>query len=124
MQHLQEERRFADAGVAAEERHLARHEPAAERPVELAEAGGDALAFGGRDRIERHRFRRLRGVAMRTRLFHRRLAERAGGAAGRTAAEPLQRRSTALGANIGAFGARHYATSTTGTRGASAQRSS
>src|SRR5947207_1986075 len=122
MQCLQEQRRFADARIAAEQRDLPGDEPAAERAIELGEAARDALELASLYRLERDRLRRVGGVTMSARLLHRGLGERAGRAARRAGAEPLQRRSAALGAHIGAFRARHYATSVTGTRGASAHR--
>ena len=39
-EQLQQQRALADAGLAAEQRDRAGHEPAAEHPVELADAGG------------------------------------------------------------------------------------
>ena len=124
VQRLQEQSGLADARVAAEQRDLARHHPAAERTVELRLPARDALELLRLDRFQRHRFRRLGGVAVPGLLLHRAFGERAGRAARRAAAEPLQRRGAALGADIGGFRLRHQETSATGTRGASAQRSS
>ena len=57
-------------------------------------------------------------------LLRQRFGQRAGGAAGRAAAEPLQRGRAAVGADVRRLGPRHQAISCTGTRGARAQSSS
>ena len=44
---LQQERRFADAGIAADQHGRARHQAAAEHPVELGDAGGQPRAPRG-----------------------------------------------------------------------------
>ena len=46
---LQQQRRFADAGIAADEDHRAGHQAAAEDAVELADARLHAAFFGGID---------------------------------------------------------------------------
>ena len=59
-QGLQQQRGLADARIAAEQRHLPRHQSAAQRAVELADAGGDALLVARLDVRKRHR--RCRGA--------------------------------------------------------------
>ena len=124
VQRLEEQSRLADAGIAAEQRHLSRDQPAAECAVELGLTARDALELLRVDRFQRHGFRRLRGVAMRRALLHRGLAERADRGARRTGAEPLQCRGAAFCTDVGGLGLRHQATSSTGTRDASAHSSS
>ena len=44
-QRLQQQRGFADAGIAAEQHYRACHQPAAKHPVQLADAGQPARLF-------------------------------------------------------------------------------
>ena len=54
---LEQQRRFADPRVAAEQDDASRHEAAAEHPVELGAAGGDAGRVGGGYFVQRQRQR-------------------------------------------------------------------
>src|SRR6185436_4252235 len=116
---LQEQRRLADAGVAAEQRHLPRDETAAERAVEFGDAARGARNFPDLDVLQRHG---PRSAARAAATLARGFAERPGGAARRAAAEPLQGDGAAFGADVGGLG--FHGTSATGTRGASAHSSS
>src|SRR6185295_11080946 len=124
-QRLQQQRRLADSRIAAEQRHLPRHQTATERAVELADAGRQPLLvfwlnFGKGDRGNANgTSSAARGAA----LGHG-FGQSAGGAAGRASAEPLQRGGAALGADVGGLRFRHQATSATGTRAVSLQSSS
>ena len=67
---LDQQRGFADAGIAAEQQHRAAHEPAAGDAVELGDAGGQArrLVSFARERLEREQTalaRRAPGLAGR-----------------------------------------------------------
>ena len=100
--YLQQQRRLADARIAADQHHLARHQAAAQHAIELANAGRQALQFARFDLAERHGAGRRPGETLdRAALLGNGLRERAGGATGRTGAEPLQRRRAAVGADIG-----------------------
>ena len=54
---LQQQRRLADAGIAREQRHRPGDQPAAQHPVQFADAGVEVAGVAGIDRADRHRGR-------------------------------------------------------------------
>jgi len=94
-ERLQQQRRLADAGIAADQRHLAGHQPAAEHAIQLGDARCHALHLARLDPGERHR-RRGRAAAAACAALGGLLAHRAGLAARGTKAHPLQRRGAAF----------------------------
>ena len=93
----QQQRRLADAGLAADEHERGRDEPAAEHAVELGDAGRDPLGLLGLDVDEAEQGPRARGAPRRG-VRPRLLDERPELAAAGAAAEPAARRVSALGA--------------------------
>jgi hypothetical protein len=122
-QRLQQQRGLADSRIAAQQCHLPRHQPAAERAVELADSGRQPLEVPGLYLGQRHRCGRYADAPHAAALGSR-FRQGAGGTTGGTSAEPLQRGGAALGADVGGLRFRHQATSATGTRAVSLQRSS
>jgi hypothetical protein len=122
-ERLQEQRRLADPRIAADQHNLPRHQAAAQHPVELREARGDALGLARLDAGERHRRRGGSGGARAAPLGGL-LGHRAGLAARGAKAHPLHRGRAALRADVDRLRARHQSSSRTGTRGASAHSSS
>ena len=97
---LQQQRRLADARVAAQQDHAAGNEASAQHPVELLDAGGKPRHVPGRDRAQRPDFAAGAGQALETRRGGRRhrLDQRVPSAAVRTLALPLRQGPAALGA--------------------------
>ena len=102
VERLQQQRRLADARVAADQHHAAGDDAAAQHAVELVDAGRDALELARLDLGERAPTgRRRAGMRWPAPRLGDRLAQRAGRAAARAGAEPLQRGGAALGADVG-----------------------
>src|SRR5437868_15301186 len=92
----QQERRLADAGLAADQDERGRHEAAAEHAVELGDTRRDAVGFVGVDVDEPKERACRRGVLS----AHALLDERAERAAARAAAEPAPGDGAALAARM------------------------
>ena len=86
----EQERRLPDARLAADEDERGRHEPAAEHPVELGDAGRDALGLVGGDVADRNRAARPRRADFGRRAVEL-LDERPERAAARALSEPAAR---------------------------------
>jgi len=107
---LQQQRRLADAGVAADQRHPARHQAAAEHAVELADVGGDARFLASLHLVQHLHLtgRRQRGEA-RLGRFSDGLDQRIPGVARRALPLPLGGLPAAFGAGINSLGFGHVA---------------
>jgi hypothetical protein len=126
-ERLEQQRRLADAGIAADQHHLPGDEPAAERAVELRHASRHADGFPGRDTRERRQRGGFRDAAEAVLggPLGRGLEQRVPGAAVRALPLPLRGCPAALAADVDGFCLGHpYARSTWGTRGASAHSNS
>ena len=101
-QCLQQQRALADAGVAADQHDTAGHQAAAQRAVELADAGGDAFGLARLDlrKVHRTRTRRQRFETMPTDLFGDALDQRVPFPATGALALPFRTRCAALAATV------------------------
>ena len=108
-QHLEQQRRLADAGLAAEQRDRAGHEAAAEHAVELGDAGGDRVPLVEVDvgDADRHAGRRAGGGVARRQHRIELLDERVPRGAAGAAPDPLGRVGAALDATVDRAGAGH-----------------
>src|SRR5207244_800982 len=95
-QGAEEQRRLADAGLAADEHERGGHETAAEHAVELGDTGRDALGFVGLDVDEAQERAGRRGML----TADEPLDQRSERAAARAAAEPAPGNGAALAARM------------------------
>ena len=111
---LEQDGRFADARLAADQRHAAQHDAAAQHPVQFADAGYNAAFFlGGADVFQLQCGQA--GLAGRTRrggcpaggrfgrFGHHVLGHGVPGAAGRAASQPAGAGLAAVGADVDGF---------------------
>ena len=106
-QRLQQQRGFADAGIAADQHHRALHQPAAQHAVELDDAGGRArhfcrFDFGEHLHLAARRQRAEAVLAARRHLCHA-LHQRVPRIAMRALPLPLRHLPAAFGAGIDRF---------------------
>ncbi len=111
-QRLQEQRRLADAGIAADQHHGAGHQAAAEHAIEFVQAGGLARRFAGLDfgQAAHRAGRGQRRIAVRRGRRRGRLHrffKRVPGVAMRAFALPLRGGAATVGAHIDGTGFCH-----------------
>jgi hypothetical protein len=129
-QRLQQQRRFADARVAADQHHAAGHQPAAQHAVEFLDAGGRARLLARADLGQHAQLAGAAhvgqgGEARGRRGFGDGLDQRVPGTAAGALPLPLGRAGAAFGTGVEGFLFGHAQSITlTGTRGARAQNSS
>ncbi|MNN02734.1 hypothetical protein D3C81_1154020 [compost metagenome] len=105
-QRLQQQRGLADAGIAADQHHAARHQPAAQHAVELVDAAGKARHVGSVDlgQLAHHGRCRQRLEALgRGRLGHR-FHQRVPLLAMRALAGPARGGAAAFGTGVDGLG--------------------
>ena len=96
-ERAEQERRLPDARLPADEDERGGNETAAENPIELGHAGGDALGLVDRDVADRDGLRRTRRRRVRRRAVEL-LDEGAERAAARALSEPAPGHRAAIGA--------------------------
>jgi hypothetical protein len=114
-EHLQQQGRFTDAGIAADQHHRAGDESAAEHTIEFGDTGRAALFGFGRHARQLRHLRRARCAGITAARcacrFHRRLhdefGQRVPGAAVDTLALPLRMLGAAFAADVGGFSFGH-----------------